>query len=74
MARKSDCEAWLMKRYGIDQSTAHEITNDITESDRSFTIDHTGVYWNEYRAGRPAPHPWEYEGITFEMVRRPKTR
>ncbi len=60
MARKSDCEAWLMPRYGIDHYTARQITNDITSGDRYFLCGRDGVQWNQYVANRRAPTLEDY--------------
>lgn len=67
MARKSDCDAWLMRRYGIDASTARDITNGITEGPRCFTCANEGVTWHRFAAGRPAPRPEDYTDIDYSV-------
>ena len=67
MARKSDCEAWLMPRYNIDHFTARQITNCITGGPRYFVCSRDGVEWLERAAGRPAPKPEDYPDIDYSV-------
>lgn len=63
MARKSDCENWLIPCYGIDRYTAHSILNDITDGPRHFYCSASGVTWDEWNARRPAPRREDYPDI-----------
>lgn len=65
IARKSDCEDWMMKRYGIDEYQARQITNQITDGPRYFTTSRDGVQWHEWTAHRPAPTLHQYPDISF---------
>lgn len=68
MARKSDCEAWMMARTpGLSHSDARTITNTITEGPRYFICRSQGVEWQEFIAGRPAPKFSEYPDTKFEQ-------
>lgn len=67
MARKSDCEAWLTRRYGIDNYTGRQITNTITEVPRYFVCGRDGTEWIEYNAKRPAPNPEDYQDIDYSV-------
>lgn len=69
MARKSDCEAWLMPRFSIDHYTARQITNTITGGPRYFLCGSGGVEWQEWVAGRPAPNAEDYPDIDYERTR-----
>lgn len=73
MARKSDCEAYLTKRFGIDAYTGRQISNGITEGPRYFTCGSSGVDWQEWVAHRPAPMAEDYPDIDYsvgEIIRR----
>lgn len=70
IARKSDGDAWLMQRYGIDEYRARQITNQVTEGPRYFMTSRDGVEWQEWTARRPAPTPEQYPGIEFEVYER----
>lgn len=67
MARKSDCEAWLTARFGIDAYTGRQITNTITSGPRYFLCGSDGTEWLEYNAGRPAPKPEDYKDIDYSV-------
>ena len=67
MARKSDCEAWLMPRFDIDHFTASQITNAITDGPRYFMCPSTGVEWQAWVAKRPAPKPEDYPDIDYSV-------
>lgn len=67
VARKSDCEAWLMPRFGIDHYTARQITNTITGGPRYFLCGSDGVEWREWEAHRPAPKPEDYPDIDYSV-------
>jgi endogenous inhibitor of DNA gyrase (YacG/DUF329 family) len=69
MARKSDCEAWLTQRFGIDGYTGRTITNAITEGPINFYCGSEGTEWV---LSRPAPRIEDYPDITFEDERRPR--
>lgn len=60
MARKSDCDAWLMARYGIDECQARDITNTITSGPRHFITGNDGVSWI---AARPESKEEDYPEI-----------
>lgn len=67
MARKSDCEAWLSRRFGIDEYTGRQITNSITSGPVAFTCSsRDGVTWNEMVIGRPAPIAGDYLDIDYD--------
>ena len=65
MARKSDCDEWLMQRYGIVSCTAREITNTITSGPRYFICSNGGVEWMKHNAGRAAPKAEDYPDIDY---------
>lgn len=65
IACKSDGEAWLMQRYGIDEYRARQITNQVTEGPRYFMVSREGVEWQEWTARRPAPTPEQYPEIDY---------
>lgn len=44
MVTKSDKDAWLMKRYGIDHATAHDISNAV-ELAGPFWATRDGLVW-----------------------------
>lgn len=67
IARKSDGEAWLMARYGIDDYRARQITNQVTDGPTYFTISREGVEWV---ANRPAPMAEQYPEIVFRVYER----
>lgn len=67
MARKSDCDTWLVTRYGIDAATARSITNTITDGPRYFMCGSEGARWQEWVAGRPAPRPEDYPNIDYSV-------
>lgn len=69
MARKSDCEAWLMPRFNIDHYTARQITNDITSGPVYFWCGREGTVWNEFVARRPAPKPEDYPDIDYTVTK-----
>ena len=67
MARKSDCEAWLMARTpGLAHIDARSITNTITEGPRYFICRADGVDWQEFIAKRPSPKVGDYPDTVFE--------
>lgn len=69
MARKSDCENWLMGRYPIDHYMARKITNAITEGPVYFHCGSDGTQWNGWVAMRSAPKAEDYPDIDYEVTR-----
>jgi len=69
MARKSDCESWLIKRYSIEAYTARQITNTITSGPIYFYCGRDGTQWQTLTAGRPAPRAEDYPDIDYEVTR-----
>jgi len=65
IARKSDCEAWLMTRYRIDDYEARRITNQITDGPIYFFCSSDGIEWQERTAKRPAPTREQYPEIDY---------
>ena len=66
MARKSDCEDWLMKRTpGLTRGDAHEITNAIEGGARCYTCCPSGVEWHAENAGREEPRAETYPDTVF---------
>lgn len=61
MARKSDLDAWLMKRYNLSEYDARQISNQTTEGlrgeRRPWAIGSDGIRW---LANRPEPE-WKIE-------------
>lgn len=70
IARKSDGEAWLTARYGIDEYRARQITNQVTEGPRYFMVSREGVEWHSWTAGRPAPTREQYPEIEYRVYER----
>lgn len=60
MAHKSECDSWLMTRYGIDECAARDITNTITSGPRHFITGNDGVSWI---ATRPEPKEEDYPDL-----------
>jgi hypothetical protein len=65
MARKSDLDAWLMRRFGVDECEAHGIANAIEYQHRCYWVSNGngGIAWSEYNAHRPAPTAEQYGGM-----------
>ena len=63
MARKSDLDAWLMARFGINEIDARDVSNTIEfRNERFYMISSGAVEWYERNAGRPAPLLEQYGG------------
>jgi len=54
MARKSNLDAWLRRRYHLTEYAAHTISNSV-DVERHYETRTEGVVWLAENAGRPAP-------------------
>lgn len=63
MARKSELDAWLMRRYDIDAFSARNISNAI-DVEHCWRIDaENHVSWDRTVAGRPEPRFIDYPDL-----------
>jgi len=70
MATKSLVDAFLIKRYGLSESEAHDISNHIEMMPRYFSTGREGIEWNEYNAKRPEPQLKDYPDLKPKKTKK----
>jgi len=70
IARKSDLDAWLQKRFNLALVTAHTVSNYVEEK-AFYKLQSGDVIWRESDAGRPAPVLADYNNIQVDVAAAP---